>query len=841
MEKRDSSCSPDPRKPPTYAVNRAVQQSDPQVLDPSDPELTRIVSEEEQCLARVQRHVRERGQTRTGKSAADYETEMLALRDEIAAARLEDVPPLLEQMERLQSLAAHRREASEGHIDTRSPYFGHLVLQEGPRRREVLIGRSTYLDTQSGVRIVDWRDAPVSRLFYRYDEGAEYDENFGGRDVSGEIVTRRSVTIVDGVLRRIGCPQGTFVRTPNGWRRMDVSTAKLHGGQGTAARSEQHHRPGRLGTSATGDDDKLLKEITPLIDARQFELITRPDSGLVVIQGGAGSGKTTIGLHRLAYLAYNDPRRFRSDRMLVVVFNDALARYMGDVLPALGVQGVAIRTYQNWVERLRSAHLPRLPSTYSEDTPSAVTRMKKHPAMLRAIDAYVERLEQGVHDRLMRALPRLTNEPTAAERAWTTSAGQPFAYRVHALSRWLERESRTLSTDQRVALERVVQEGLGQARDVLGAWSDVLTDRQALGAAFGAHPLKTVSDPELDRAHAWCAARAAEVVLEAEERAEMAMETEARRGKKRPSSPPRERPREREREDHDDDRYLREGVDGRSIEQGAQLDREDDTLLLKLWQRLRGPLRRGGKAKEALVYEHVFVDEAQDLSPVELSVVLGTLSRANSLTLAGDIAQRLHMDNGFTDWNTVLGELGLSHVEIEPLRVSYRSTQEIIEFARAVLGPLAHEEQGVATRSGAPVELFSFAHSGDAVAFLAESLRELMMSEPRASLALIARYPEQADVYYHGLEKAEVVNLRRIAEQDFPFKAGIDVTDVRQVKGLEFDYVVLVEVSDASYPADDEARHLLHIAATRAAHQLWVLSAGRPSPNLPEELRKSAL
>ncbi|HMJ13529.1 MAG TPA: 3'-5' exonuclease [Polyangiaceae bacterium] len=817
-----------------------MHQPDPPVLDPNDTELTRIVIEEEQCLARVLGHLRGRGQARSGKSAADYETEMLALRDEIATARLEDVPPLLEQMERLQSLAAHRRETIEGQVDARSPYFGHLVLQEGPRRREVLIGRSTYLDTQIGVRIVDWRDAPVSRIFYRYAEGAEYDENFGGRDVSGEIVTRRSVTIVDGKLRRIGCPQGTFVRTPEGWHRLDVSEAKLRGGQGTAARSEQHHRPGKLGTRLAADDDKVLKEITPLIDARQFELITRPDSGLVVIQGGAGSGKTTIGLHRLAYLAYNDPRRFRSDRMLVVVFNDALARYMADVLPALGVQGVAIRTYQHWVERLRSSHLPRLPSTYSDDTPSVVTRMKKHPAMLGAIDAHVARLEQGILERITRAMGNASaSEPSGAERAWTSSAGQPFAHRVHAVSRWLERESRTLTTDQRVALERVVHEGLAQARDVVSAWFDILSDRQALAAAFTGHPLATLSERDLDRAHTWCAARAAEVVLEVEERAEMSNEPEPRRGRKRPSSPPRDR--DRDRTSDDDDRYLREGVDGKNIEQGAQLDREDDTLLLKLWQRLRGPLRRGGKGKEALVYEHVFVDEAQDLSPVELGVVLGTLSRANSLTLAGDIAQRLHMDNGFTDWNTVLGELGLSHVEIEPLRVSYRSTQEIIEFSRAVLGPLAHEEQGIATRSGAPVELFGFAHSGDAVGFLAEILRELMQTEPRASVALIVRYPEQADVYYQGLEKAEVPNLRRIAEQDFPFKAGVDVTDVRQVKGLEFDYVVLLEVSDAAYPADDEARHLLHIAATRAAHQLWVLSTGRPSPNLPEELRKSVI
>jgi DNA helicase-2/ATP-dependent DNA helicase PcrA len=82
-----------------------------------------------------------------------------------------------------------------------------------------------------------------------------------------------------------------------------------------------------------------------------------------------------------------------------------------------------------------------------------------------------------------------------------------------------------------------------------------------------------------------------------------------------------------------------------------------------------------------------------------------------------------------------------------------------------------------------------------------------------------------------------VPNLRRIAEQDFPFKAGVDVTDVRQVKGLEFDYVVLVEVARNSYGEDDESRHLLHIAATRAAHQLWITSSGEPSLLIPETLR----
>ena len=79
--------------------------------------------------------------------------------------------------------------------------------------------------------------------------------------------------------------------------------------------------------------------------------------------------------------------------------------------------------------------------------------------------------------------------------------------------------------------------------------------------------------------------------------------------------------------------------------------------------------------------------------------------------------------------------------------------------------------------------------------------------------------------------------LRLVADQDFSFVAGIDVTDVRQSKGLEFDIVILLDVNDASYPASDDARRLLHVAMTRAAHQLWVTYVGAPSPLLPEGLR----
>jgi DNA helicase-2/ATP-dependent DNA helicase PcrA len=81
-----------------------------------------------------------------------------------------------------------------------------------------------------------------------------------------------------------------------------------------------------------------------------------------------------------------------------------------------------------------------------------------------------------------------------------------------------------------------------------------------------------------------------------------------------------------------------------------------------------------------------------------------------------------------------------------------------------------------------------------------------------------------------------VPSLRRVRAQEFSFRPGVEVTDVRQVKGLEFDYVVMLDANTSSYGRDDESRHLFHIGVTRAAHQLWIVSTGTPSPLVPREL-----
>jgi DNA helicase-2/ATP-dependent DNA helicase PcrA len=508
-------------------------------------------------------------------------------------------------------------------------------------------------------------------------------------------------------------------------------------------------------------EDRHLPEIAALLDPRQFELISKPEAGLVVIQGGAGSGKTTIGVHRLALLAFRSRQRFSPDKMLVIVGSPALRSYIGEVLPALGLRNLPVSLFAEWARDMRRRAVPWLEAPVEESTPSVVTRYKTHPAMLRLLERRAAELE-----------------------------GDPK----------LRRDS----------------------RGVLALWAEVLTDLPRALAAF-----EEVGDPELGpeqvrRAWRWCADRCPAVLeLDLGDRVERkaALADEAAPG------------------EGDDTGLGADGVDATADER-ALLDPEDDALLLRAHQLLRGDLRMT-RAQPAI--EHLFVDEAQDLAPIELSVLLHGVARADdtgdlgkkSVTLAGDTAQRLFMDSGFRDWRTMLDELGLERVEVEPLRIAYRSTREVLAFARDVLGPLADPTPPIAPRTGAPVEHHHFPSPGAAVAFLAEALRPLFAREPRSTVAILARHPEQADVYFEALRMAEIPGLRRVRAFDFAFRPGVEITEIRQVKGLEYDYVVLVDVNATTYPVSDESRHLLHIGATRAAHQLWVVSTAPPSALLP--------
>jgi ATP-dependent DNA helicase UvrD/PcrA len=775
----------------------------------------KIIAEEERLYGQVQARVAlGEDDDRPQVGAGDLDADLVSLRDQIAEARPEDLPPLVEQMTRLAALRARLGGGKQLPVDITSPYFAHIKLRESGKTKDVLVGKRGFIDRQSNVQIVDWRNAPVSRIYYRYEEGDDYEEEIAGRKVEGVVEVRRNVSIARSNLRRIGAPQGTYLKDARGsWVQAVGQIAPvLHGGMGKAARPvAASGAKGTLGIhhGTAQRADKALPEIAALIDKEQFELISQPSSGIVVIQGGAGSGKTTVALHRIAYLNFQDGRRFRASHMLFVVPSQALVRYVSGVLPSLGVTGVPVVTYTGWARSTRMRCLPESPTKYNVEPPDQVSRVKKHPALLAMLERWVERQAMQIGSEIAE-LAQAGPGAAAALAEWNRLAARALVPRLAGLASWVKRAE--LEPSLRVALEGIARRWKKRADDCVLDWAELLTDPVALAEGFAeAIAAGEIRKSDLERVVAWL---------------------------RRQLARPQKAPVDEEGNPVLDSEGQPLGID--EDDPAGKFDDEDDPILLRLVQ-----LKRGGlipPTGDELTWQHVAVDEAQDRSALEIKVLLEAVHAPDddpakrSVTIAGDTAQRLVFDNNFSGWAELLAQTGQPAI-VRPLRLSYRSTAEVMLLAREILGPELAPDEPLAARPGEPVELHEFGDLGEAVAFLGDALRNLMAREPTASCAVIARHPEQADAYFEGLRHAEVPALRRVRRDEFNFQPGVDVTDIANVKGLEFDYVVMVDVNAASYPDQRWARHMLHIGVTRAAHQLWLVSTGEPSALIPAALR----
>jgi DNA helicase-2/ATP-dependent DNA helicase PcrA len=671
-------------------------------------------------------------------SEQDTVTELVRIRDEIQSAKDEDKAALMQQYEHHYALLSQMRATRDRpQVDPASPYFAHLRLEETSprgevRRRDLFLGKATRID--GGLRIVDWRNAPISRVFYTCQQGDDFEEELADRTVEGKLLVRRTVTIRRGNLERVDAPEGRFALTEGGeWTVRTVDRPRMMGGQQSSATHLHSVRAAgtasarRLGTDTSGQTqraDKHLPDIAGLIDPEQFDLITRPSGGFLVIRGTAGSGKTTVALHRIAWLAFNDPKIDSRDT-LFLVFSRALRDYVSRVLPGLGIHRVLPLTFPDWARDQRMRHLPKLPKRLRDDTPEIVNRLKLHPATMVALERYIQGSEH----------------PATAEQ-------------------------------------------------VIDDWSTVLTEISVLGPVIRELAADAFSEDELARAVSWCRDRHEELLA-----------------------------------------WL-----DREPESTGELDAEDDALLLRAWQLRVGPLRRADGFGN-IRYRHVCIDEVQDFSPIEVRVLLDCLDDDKSITLSGDTQQHVMAHAGFTSWANFFSWLGVQGTAVETLKVAYRSSRPIVQLALGVLGDLREDgEPPMVVREGPPVEVFPFTDHGAVVAFLADTLRQLVHEEPLANVALITPNQSLAETYEAGLRAADVPRLRRVVDEGFSFQPGVEIVEVSDVKGLEFDYVVILEASANNYPDTPNSRRQLHVAATRAIHQLWVTSVGPLSPVLKAAL-----
>ncbi len=689
------------------------------------PDEQAVIDEEEALLAQAREAIEgaRAKQSRSGGSDLRSVEALRALREEAAAASADDLPPLLLEMSVRQRLL--ERSAKEALPDLAAPYLAHLRVREADEVKDYLLGRASFLDPAHGVRIVDWRVAPVAQIFYRHREGDPYEETFPGRVAEGVVVARRIVVIVDGVLTRIIGDKLALLRSADGrWARADRGAlAFVSGGAGSAA------RPGTLGVGAGAV--KGAADVTALLDAEQFAAVSAPPEEPLLVLGSAGSGKTTVALHRLARIAAREPERYPLARVGVVVPEEGLARLSRRLLEPLGVGQTQVKTLDTWASDLAQVVLGSpLPKLYASP-PAVVSSLKRHPALYDALRARFQHLQKAPHvplKRLRRRLAEALTDRAFLENVVTNGPGL-----------------------SRVAIDETIRHTMLQLSDHV--------DKE----------LASIVVPEMKQAL--------------------------------------------------DNRAIDEGTPG---EIAGTLDVEDLPILLFMRS-----IASGLSAPRTV---HLVLDEAEDFALFELDVLGKLLGTPRSVTLAGDEAQQT--SSSFAGWPRSLETLGVSSAATLRLATSYRCPRPVAELARRVLGHLAPAVEARISREGAPVGWFGFPTEQQADLFLAGAVRDLVDREPHASLAVLARDADAAGRFYELIR--ELPEARLVRNGEFSFDAGVDVTEVEDAKGLEFDYVIIPDATVAAYPSTDDARRRLHVAITRASHQLWVAAGGVPSRLLPE-------
>jgi hypothetical protein len=258
---------------------------------------------------------------------------------------------------------------------------------------------------------------------------------------------------------------------------------------------------------------------------------------------------------------------------------------------------------------------------------------------------------------------------------------------------------------------------------------------------------------------------------------------------------------------------------GTADEDAGSIDAEDYPLLFALAAMRETRESRAPRPDE---YDCIVVDEAQEFAPLELELIGRALRRGGTLVVAGDEGQQVDPTSYFAGWDDAMKELGASQYETVRLAVSYRCPPAVTQFARHVLRP-----ELPLPDADAALVTFAEATACHLTARLVDSLRALRLRDRQATVCVICRTEEGAARMAAQLARGDDVHLVR--DGDFRFVPGVEVAAVGDVKGLEFDHVVVPDANAIVYPDAPDARRALYVAVTRASVQLAVGSVGERS------------
>ncbi|HEX9041346.1 MAG TPA: ATP-binding domain-containing protein, partial [Trebonia sp.] len=705
------------------------------------------------------------------------------------------------RLERDISAAEHAKRLAQLDLTERGLCFGRT---DDEKRNTLYIGRIGLRDDDYELKLIDWR-APAARPFY-----AATPRNPIGLVRRRHIYTRRrAVTGVDDEVFDLD--------------KLSESDKRTLSGEAALIAAVSSARTGRMA------------DVVATIQAEQDRVIRADLPGVLVVQGGPGTGKTVAALHRAAYLLYTHRRILERRGVLVVGPNATFLRYISQVLPSLGETDVVLHTLGDL-----------FPGVHATDTRDPAAVIKGDERMVRV-------LQQAVRDR--QSVPKrdiivnadgvdvpLAREAIlrARDRARSTRKPHNVARKLFVtelLTNLARAEARVLNRpldaedlpDARARLWDT--DGVNAALDAL--WP-LLTPEMLLAALLRSpRAIRSAAGSVLDAAERERLARpghpsrwtVADVPLLDEAAELLGVDDSAQQAARRAA----ERARRAEQE------YAQEVLDS-AIVQGMEFSMTVGQLGMLDAARLSDWNTNGGvafstaeraAADRTWAYGHVIIDEAQELSPMAWRMVLRR-NPARSMTVVGDVAQT-GSPAGATSWKDMLTPLVGRRWREERLTVNYRTPAEIMAVAGDVLASVAPAERAPhSVRSEGVGPAAVRAGAGGLAACVAARLRADLaeIGGPDAGrLAVIA-----PDALIGSLAPAvpEAVPGDRPESLD----SAAALLTVSQAKGLEFDRVIVADPSGILAQSQNGA-HDLYVAVTRATHRLTVVHEG----DLPAPLR----
>ncbi|MGE5396421.1 MAG: HelD family protein [Chitinophagales bacterium] len=588
-----------------------------------------------------------------------------------------------------------------------SPYFARIDFRETSKGTPstFYIGRFAFRH-ENQLLISDWR-SPVASMFYDYEVGpAGYDAPIGR--INGELIRKRQFKI-------------------------------KHGEMEYALESSVNIQDDILQRELSHTSDEKMKSIITTIQKEQNLVIRNETAETLLIQGVAGSGKTSIALHRIAYLLYRFKDRLSAENVVILSPNKVFGDYISNVLPELGeepIYGVSLADIAE-VQLKNIIHFEPDKDPLETDDPKWAERVRFKSTLefISLMDEYLARMPEIIFEPFDYTYERFT-----AKSEWIQS--RFAAYHNYPVKRRLQMIADDIYF--RFETNNFMEEPLPKTRAILKSLTAMLKVKNPLVLYKDFYKQMNISDKFL---------------MPAKKTLEWA--------------------------DVYPYLYFHAAFEGL----------HDNTTV-----------------------NHLVVDEMQDYTPVQYAV-LNTIFKCQK-TILGDFGQFINPNHLYT-----LGDLLQLYkkAELVELNTSYRSTYEIITFAKRIQNVISLK---AVERHGDAPELIYCRTSQEEIAQIKEKIDSFQDSDNMA-LGIILKTNGAANALYKVLSQNYDVHL--ISPESVTFINGISITSIQMSKGLEFDEVIIPEANNETYSSDND-RSLLYIACTRALHQLSLTYTGELTP-----------